>query len=281
MRYVAPVRGAVDPVVFARPPLDGWLEFADLLRGDWPALDALNARWQAGARERFAAQTPALLADGRHYEERIAGPGLIATRERNWHDLFNALVWLRHPALKRALNRQQVAQIACMGPKHRSRAQYALTHFDEAGVIVVLRDARLLELWDAHDWHGLFWRERAAWQDGRLALVVFGHALLEHALRPDKLLVGKALAVLGEGNGAGACERVAQAIDAGQVLGDPLELRPLPLSGIPGWRPDNAEEAFHHLAPCYQPRRPGRSYPVPLVQEAVVALRPPPRATQP
>jgi len=32
----------------------------------------------------------------------------IATREHNWHDLLNALVWLRFPGLKSVLNRRQV-----------------------------------------------------------------------------------------------------------------------------------------------------------------------------
>jgi len=265
MRYVPPARGAVDPTVFGRPPLAGWAEFAELLHGpDWPSPDRLNARWPAGSRERFVAQTAALLADGSHYEQRIADTGSIATRERNWHDLFNALVWLRHGSLKRALNAQQVAEIARIGPRQRSRAQCALTHFDEAGVIVRVRDAELLALWDAHDWHGLFWRERDAWTDGRLSLLVFGHALLEHALTPDKLLVGKTLVVQGEHDETAACVRVAQAVHGGYLLRDPLELRPLPLSGVPGWHAGNAHEAFHREAACYRPLRPGRQYPAPL-----------------
>ncbi|MGN2254760.1 DUF3025 domain-containing protein [Frateuria sp. GZRe12] len=262
MRYVAPAREAVDPAVFGRPPLSDWSEYADLLRGPgWPMLDALNAHWPAGSRERFVGQTPALLADGRHYEQRIAETGVIATRERNWHDLFNALAWLRHAPLKRALNAQQMAEIARVGTKSRSRPQCALTHFDEAGVILALRDPTLLALWDAHDWHGLFWRRRDAWLDGSLELMVFGHALLEHALTPDRLLVGKAIAVIGH---EAACERVAQAIAQGRLLRDPQELRPLPLSGIPGWCAGNASEAFHRQAVCYQPLRPGRVYPEPL-----------------
>jgi hypothetical protein len=262
MRYVAPARDAVDPAVFGRPPLAGWNEYADLLRGpDWPSLDVLNAHWPAGSRERFVGQTPALLADGRHYEQRIAETGAIATRERNWHDLFNALAWLRHAPLKRALNAQQVAEIARAGAKSRSRPQCALTHFDEAGVILALRDPTLLALWDAHDWHGLFWRRRDAWLDGSLELMVFGHALLEHALTPDRLLVGKAIAVIGQ---EAVRETVVQAIAQGRLLRDPQELRPLPLSGIPGWCAGSASEAFHRQAACYQPLRVGRVYPEPL-----------------
>lgn len=267
MRYVAPPREAVDPQVFARMPLAAWHEFSGLLESPgWPSCDALAARWPADAPVRFAAQTRSLLADGLHYEQRIAERGVVATRERNWHDLFNALVWLRFPELKRALNARQVAEIARMGPKRRSRAQYALTHFDEAGVVVGLRDPSLLALWDVHDWRGLFWLERAAWRDGRIEVAVFGHALLEHAISPHRLLVGKALVVaLAQGvsidAAVGAC---ATHIRAGRLLRDPLELRPLPLSGIPGWHPAGEAEAFHRTAPCYQPLRVGRTYPAPL-----------------
>lgn len=261
-RFVAPARGTVDPAVFGRMPLSAWREYADLLDGAaWPSIDALNRRVPAGMAQRFVAQTPALLADGLHYEQRIAERGGIATREGNWHDLLNALVWLRHPAIKRALNARQMAEVARMGPKLRSRAQYAMTHFDEAGVIVAVRDPALLALWDAHDWHGMFWRRRQAWLDGSIRLAVFGHALLEHALSPDKLLVAKALVFRCDDAAESLPARCAEAIAAGRLLHDPQELRPLPLSGIPGWHPGNADEAFHRSAACYQPRRAGRAYP--------------------
>lgn len=266
-RYVAPAREAVDPAVFAAPPLAAWSEYAELLQGnDWPAIDALNARRGGDALPCFAAQDRALLDDGLHYEQRIAERGVIATRERNWHDLFNALAWLRYPALKQALNRRQVEEIARIGPRERSRPQCAMTHFDEAGVIVRVADPALLARWDVHDWHGLFWRERAAWQDGRIDVAVFGHALLEHALTPGKLLVGKALVVAAgaEAPLAPIAVGLAARIARGELLLDPLELRPLPLSGIPGWHPDNGDEAFHRNAPCYQPLRAGRRYPSPL-----------------
>ncbi|MBS0430872.1 MAG: DUF3025 domain-containing protein, partial [Proteobacteria bacterium] len=59
-------------------------------------------------------------------------------------------------------------------------------------------------------------------------------------------------------------EICARAIRTGQLLRDPLELRPLPLSGIPGWHPDGETEDFHRTAPCHQPLRAGRVYPGPL-----------------
>ncbi|OOG52522.1 hypothetical protein B0E47_14555 [Rhodanobacter sp. B05] len=267
MRYVAPARGEIDRRVFQRMPLMAWGDHAAWLEGDsWPSMDQLNDGWSGEASYRFVAQTPSLLADGRHYEQRIAERGDIATREGNWHDLLNALIWLRHPALKQALNRRQIAEIARMGPKIRSRAQYALTHFDEAGVIVWLRDPAVLALWDAHDWHGLFWRQRQAWLDGTIQLQLFGHALLELALDPTRLLVGKALVFQSaDADASSIGAHCAGAIASGNLLNDPLELRPLPLSGLPGWRDDNAVEAFHRNTACYQARRAGRRYPAPGV----------------
>ena len=258
MRFIAPAREAIDPAVFARAPLVQWAEYGDLLHGPWPDIAALNFRIGAAQAPRFVAQTPELLADALHYEQRIFARGQIATRELNWHDLLNALVWLRFPRLKQAMNARQVAEIGKVGPKQRSRAQCALTHFDEAGIVVLLRDPSLLALWDAHDWHGLFWREREAWEDGRVEAIVFGHALLEHALRPEQLLVGKALIATQSGNVENA---VAQSVRSGEWLNDPQELRPLPLSGIPGWHDENVEESFYRDAPCFRPLRAGRIYP--------------------
>lgn len=279
MRFVAPARDAIDPAVFTRPPLSQWGEFDALLSGTtWPDVVALNGLVQNAANgkmphsgvsasemPRFVAQTPELLRDGLHYETRIAERGVIATRERNWHDLLNALIWLRYSDLKSALNARQCAEIARVGTKVRSRAQCALTHFDEAGIVVVLRDPRLLALWDMHDWHGLFWRERSAWQDGRIEVAVFGHALLEHALHAHQLLVGKALIAMPQnGNCQSSTLAVAEAIRRGALLNDPQELRPLPLSGIPTWHAENASENFYRDAACFRPLRAGRCYSPPL-----------------
>jgi Protein of unknown function (DUF3025) len=268
MRFVAPAWESIDPAIFSRPPLSSWGEFSALLRGaDWPGLAVLNAcrnKVQDAANctlPHFTEQTPQLLLDGLHYESRIAELGLVATRERNWHDLLNALIWLRYPTLKAALNARQVAEIALIGAKQRTRAQYALTHFDEAGVIVQISDPQLLKLWDAHDWPGLFWRERQAWRDGSIRVEVFGHALLEHALKPGVLFVGKALVMSLREDSDPAATRIAATVRAGKLLNDPLELRPLPLSGIPGWHDDNESEKFYTETPCFRPLREGRAYP--------------------
>ena len=259
-RFLAPPREQVAHQCFEQPIFGGFADYADLLQGtDWPDIAALNAQLPVRGKQ-FVTQDEALLGDGLHYEQRIA-QGRIATRARNWHDLFNALVWARYPAIKCALNAQQCLHIAAMGAAQRNRAQAALTQFDETGVIVRVRDADLLSAWDRHDWATLF--DPRAWQRGDIAIcALIGHALLEQALLPGRLLVGKSIVVLGEDDAA-CVARVAAAIGEAQLLAEPSELRPLPLAGIPGWHaPQDA--AFYQLRDYFRPLREGRTYPAGL-----------------
>lgn len=253
----------------------GMAQIADLQRQFDVARAADNV-----PRPQVCTQDAALLADGLHYETRIAERGILATRAGNVHDAFNALVWLRHPLLKHALNARQVADITEVGPKSRTRGQCAMTQFDEAGAIVWCADPALLALWDAHDWSGLFLRERAAW-GARIAVTVFGHALLERQFYgSDALSTAKTIAVhvdsgeiearcVAEGavivHWAQAEARIARAIRVGDLLVDPQHPRPLPLAGIPAWHSDNGTAEFYRDAPCFRPLRAGRQYPAPLI----------------
>lgn len=271
MRFRAPPRDQIHAAAFRHPAFLPFVRHLDLLEGDeWPDCDDLNARLGGathaitGRPLRFVTQSPELVGDSLHYETRIHDHGLIATRAGNWHDLFNALVWIEHGAIKSVINARQADDVARVGRLQRTRAQDALTQFDEAGALVLLRDPSLLDLWDAHHWHELFWQRRVS-VECAIEVTVIGHALLEHALVPGQHLVGKCLAVTGENlSMAQAVDAVADGIGAGALLRDPQELRPLPLSGLPGWHPDNANEAFHREADSYRPLRPDRRYPEPL-----------------
>ena len=272
MRFIAPERTAVDAQLIAQPVFADLAAYGDLLLGpSWPSLAELNAAVRP-LRHRATDNPLTLIAqesldDGENYEQRIFQLGLIATRSGNWHDLLNALAWKRFPAIKSVLNAAQVEDMKRVGLRQRTRRQCALTQFDEAGAVVVLRDAALLALWDQHDWEGLFLRQRDAWRDGRITLAVVGHALLEHALNPDMLLVSKTLVMVDELAGIDQqCidRQIAAAIAAGACLGDPQELRPLPLSGIPGWHREPQDAEFYRNKPCFRPIRPGRCYPAPL-----------------
>ncbi|WP_421571075.1 DUF3025 domain-containing protein [Stenotrophomonas sp. PD6] len=260
-RFIAPARADVDPTRFAHPLFAAFADFNDVLVApDFPGVAALDQRLGVPGK-RLVAQDEDLLADGLHYERRIAA-GCIATRAENWHDLFNALVWARYPAIKQALNARQCRDLDGEGSVGRTRAQAALTQFDETGVVVRVRDAALVHAWDRHAWDEVFPQGAEHWCSGTIAVAaVFGHALMEQALLPSRLLVGKCLVVQGDDD-AQAVEQVARAIALGDVLNDPLELRPLPLMGIPGWHSDQ-DEAFYRNAEYFRPVREGREYPGP------------------
>ncbi|TXH72026.1 MAG: DUF3025 domain-containing protein [Lysobacteraceae bacterium] len=260
-RFIAPPRTQVDPARFAHPLFAGFsVCHRWFVSAEWPAIETLNAMMPVCGL-RFVRQDRGLLDDDLHYELRIAERGAIATRDGNWHDLFNAAVWCRYPMIKQAINARQVGHIAEMGPARRNRAQYALTQFDEAGAIVRVRDPALLARWDRHDWAGLFEDCADAWRDGGIVVVaVIGHALLEHGLLPEIQPVAKCVVVTGEADDEPCVEAVARAIIDGRLLNDPLELRPLPLAGIPGWHPEQ-NSAFYCSAASFQPARVGRTYP--------------------
>ena len=259
-RFVPPPRHAVGAHCFAHPMYADIAGFADLLVGSrWPTVAELDARLAVPGLQ-LVLQDDLLLADGLHYEVRIA-QGRLATRACNWHDLFNALAWARHPQLKRALNAQQCLHIAAQPPGQRSRAQAALTQFDESGVVVRVQEPAVLAAWDRHDWRALF--DPQPWRSGRVSVVaVFGHALMEQGLLPGRLLVGKAVVVVGEDDET-SLDAVACAVREGRALTDPLQLRPLPLAGIPGWH-GVQDAAFHDNVDYFRPLREGRTYPAPL-----------------
>lgn len=275
---------ALPRLALSRPPLHCWQAYAALFADGWPTIGQLDQlrmtaeRVDGVPRPALRVQTRELLADGLHYEQRIA-QGMLATREDDAHDAFNALVWLRHPRLKHALNARQCADIAILGAKQRSRAQCALTHFDEAGAIVWIDSDAALACWDAHDWQGLFERHRADWGH-RIAVTVFGHALLEHVAGRDMLPMARALVVavsrseiaaradmfcVIDGWPAGE-SAIADAMASGRLLTDPQQLRPLPLAGLPGWHAAQGSDDFLSL-PCFRPLRPGRRYPEPFAIE--------------
>jgi Protein of unknown function (DUF3025) len=271
MRFIAPARADLDASIFQHPV---FLSLAEQhLRlcqtESWPDVDYLNTLWSmpsyaANTVHQFVAQE--MLSDELHYEQRIAEYGGIATRTENWHDLFNAFIWLRFPAIKAALNARQCQDIARVGVKQRTRSQCALTHFDEAGAVIRIADSELLKHWDAHDWPAFFAAWQPAYEAGTAQLWLFGHSIFEHALNPDIALVAKALVFVCQEpmSDAEMDSFLAARIVKQQCLMDPQELRPIPLSGIANWHALYGQADFYQAVPCFRPKRPGKLYPEPL-----------------
>jgi Protein of unknown function (DUF3025) len=165
------------------------------------------------------------------YESHIAATGEVPTRD-NGHDLFNGLVWLWQPVLKRRLNQLQAQSIGRdgVGPV-RGPLRDALTLFDENGALWLEPDTRLLHALRQRDWHGLFVEHRARWAGQRLEIV--GHALLEQLSRaPRKPLTAHVLAAVDP-----------LSLDEAGWSGKPF--LPLPVLGIPGWWPGQDAPDFY------------------------------------
>ena len=134
--------------------------FADYT--DWPTPADLDRALSSRAGVHFV---PAQRRPRRHrgpvslgemYDAHIVR-GEVPTRERNWHDFLNALVWATFPRAKRALHARQHAALQAWArtgelasgdsvrrlPNARTRELDALALVDEGGVLIC-GDAKLV-----------------------------------------------------------------------------------------------------------------------------------------
>ncbi len=198
------------------------------------------------------------------YEIRIFETGEVHTRPDNWHDLFNALVWLAFPKTKAVLNRHHRSEIiARPGERQRGTARDVLTLFDEGGVVVGTADAGLSALLREFKWKDLFWTRRKD-VSRCMRFHVFGHAIYEKAIEPYQGVTAKALIVdiapellltTTERQLADLDARAAEYFSEARALGSTRGLSPLPILGVPGWEPANEREEYYDDASQFRPRR--------------------------
>jgi hypothetical protein len=213
------------------------------------ALNALSSaapiELQAGAL-RFVAHEA--LPAGEPYEAFIARTACVPTRDQ-LHDLFNGLVWLRFPRIKRRLNELQAQALAQDGVHGRRGAlRDALTLFDENAVLWSPPPA-LAEALQQRDWTRLFVARRSEWADA--VPVVFGHALLEKLVQPRKAITAHAWLL--------PPDLTPESAALAQLTVERLASKPwlpLPVAGVPDWWPGNASPDFYRDASIF--RRPGR-----------------------
>jgi len=187
------------------------------------------------------------LAPDEAYEAFIARTARVPTRD-NLHDLFNGLVWLTFPALKRRLNELQAEQIAQAGVGcTRGVVRDALTLFDENAALWQA-PALLVEALRQRDWCSLFIAHRAAWRDARLTL--FGHALIEKLVRPRKAVTAHVWVLA---QSADAQAQLVRALTPEVLAAKPY--LPLPVLGVPGWWPQNMSEGFYDDPGVFRTRR--------------------------
>jgi hypothetical protein len=244
------------------------------LRGPaWPGCDDFNRILAAcgtpvvnacGVPLRFVAQAPRTRTFEDKYEPRIFLRGEVQLRPGDWHDVFNALVWLTFPRAKAALNGRHFRALErqrANGARNRGPVQDALTLFDEGGVIVVTTDAALGGLLADHAWKELFWRRRGDVIE-QMRFYLFGHGLYAKMLRPFPGVTarGVIVEVAGEFPALPLANQLAEldALLAARLAGpgrlkSTHELAAVPLLGIPGWFEESESEQFYDDTAYFRP----------------------------
>ncbi len=267
---MAPINDLV--VMAAHPlfePVSAWLRG---FSGDVPpGLTALNAALAAlDSPPQVASGLPVRFAppedDGMGYEARVFARGEVATRPGNWHDFFNALAWLAYPRTKCILNGRHHAALQAQhaaGRGQREVERDAITQFDECGIVVVSASAALLGLLRAHEWKALFWQRRTHIAR-EMRFFVFGHATWDQLRAPFVGLTAKAVLLEVEGDWL-AWSPAQQRDDIDHRLAElflqsadyarPRDFQPLPLLGLPGATPENANAAYYDDTRQFRPRR--------------------------
>jgi hypothetical protein len=259
-----------------QPYWQDYLPYLQQLAGaDFPPCEQLNAmlahdlRSASDAAIRFTASTE--LDDGA-YEQRIYTTGQVSTRPDNWHDLFNALVWMRFPRIKLAMNTMHYNASAQSMSGSRGAQRDALTLFDECGVIVFSAEHEPLEALAQRQWPRLFQSDEVK---HKAQYVICGHAMLEKFLSPYKAMTAKALLVRVNADTMKLPKEIllteldkhlAGLLLNGEILQSPACLTPLPLSGIPGWWPSGQQnEDFYLDQNVFRPA-PASLTPVPIIE---------------
>ncbi|HSC89270.1 MAG TPA: DUF3025 domain-containing protein [Polyangiaceae bacterium] len=119
------------------------------------------------------------------YDGSIALRAQVPCLAASYHDLFNALMFAAFPRAKRALHerqfralRERTPALPARLPGARTTEQDALTIFDEGGSVLVLSERAAGAL--------LSGEELCLDIDDPPRALVFGHAILEHALSPTE-----------------------------------------------------------------------------------------------
>ncbi len=186
------------------------------------------------------------------YERRVFERGEVVTRADNWHDAYNAEVWLEFPQSKATLNRRHIEALATEQPGRRGRVRDRLTQFDECGVVITGLPECLWQALCDHRWREVFVDHRLLLM-AQVRFYYFGHATRDALRTPFFGLCGKALWLGGEFADASALDEALNRRLTSADLRAPWQ--PLPLLGIPGLVPDSDDPAYYDDPRQFRPAR--------------------------
>lgn len=178
------------------------------------------------------------------YEPRVYLKKELQTRTYNWHDYFNALIWLKFPNTKKILNKLHYNQ-ATQRPEgsNRSILENRITQFDECGAIVITNNSKMLDLIKNHQWQELFIDNHKEFENN-LRCVIFGHAMFEKAINPYIGMTCHCILLEDQDLLNDINNDNYENIDAkltniweNQISSNPQKFNALPLLGIPGYWP--------------------------------------------
>jgi hypothetical protein len=242
---------------------------------DFPSLQDLNKylagvqtplRVQSGRVLHFVPQEKSGLGFEEQYEPRCFLNGEVQTRSENWHDVFNALVWLTYPRAKAAINArhyQVLSQEHVANESQRGLVRDMATLLDESGVIVVCSNANLAALLKSFQWKTLFWQHREQVR-AEMDFYIFGHGLYEKALQPYVGMTGQGLVVEVATEFFSWTlpqrlsyldEKLADYLLQPEHGLSPRALHPVPLLGMPGWSKDNEKAEYYDNTAYFRPGR--------------------------
>jgi len=234
---------------------------------EWPSCQQLNQLLpadivnQQGQPLVLVEQTEQLLSDGLYYEQRIFEQGVVPTRSANWHDFFNALIYLLFPKTKKEINRLHCQHIDLYGQQKRSKCRDALTLLDECGVLIPYCDQQIVDKLQSHQWKRAFVEQRTSWGQSIDAIVI-GHANYEKALTPYIGFTGKALylKVAPDFFNLPTLEKYSHldtilSASLEHLMQDNSQLFPLPMLGVPGWWDDNKDPTFYDNSNYFRAKR--------------------------
>ncbi|CAH9061707.1 hypothetical protein PSECIP111951_02544 [Pseudoalteromonas holothuriae] len=233
---------------------------------DWPSFEWLNSFVTAQnhlAKPIVFVPDAQFKEEARYYEQIIFETACVPTREKNWHDLFGAMIWSLFPNSKTLLNKRHIHEINLHGLKQRSRHRNALTLFDECGVLLAMTDEHFATKLKAHQWHDVFVEQRQRWGKD-IKPFIFGHANYEMLTQPFIGLTGKVLCVIVDNaffelsltaQYQKLDEQLVDMIEHQGVLNDNSALSPLPLLGVPNWCDKNTDPEFYNNTDYFRPKR--------------------------